>query len=92
MTNALKEGCLHVVEDLQAIASTPGEATNAQTYRVPKIMYLKVDASIDVDLTMSPDDAGPTTLPAFVDQSQFRTIFLRLCQMSQSQIKVKKNI
>ena len=92
MTNALKEVSLHVAVDLQVIVSTPGEDTNAQTYRVPKIMYLKVDASIDVDLTMSPDDAGPTTLPAFVDQSQFRTIFLRLCQMSQSQIKVKKNI
>ena len=69
------------MEGRQAIALTPGEAINAQTYRVPKIMYLKVDASIDVDLTMSPDDAVPTILPVFVDQSRFHTIFLRLYQM-----------
>ena len=74
--NARKEVFHHVEEDLQAIASTQGEDTNARTFLVQLTMFQKVDANIDADSMMNPEDAEPTILHVFVALYQFLTIFL----------------
>ena len=73
-----KEEFLHVVEDPQAIASTQEEDINVLTFLVQLTMSQKVDANIDADSMMNPEDAEPTILHVFVAQCQYPTIFLLL--------------